>query len=351
MQPLRAAIIGCGRIAHRHAAGYLEDPDHWRVVAVCDSNLDTAQRLADRFGECEVMQDWQAVLQRDDIDAIDICLPHDLHKPVAIASAAAGKHLLIEKPLALDLDEAREIVEAAERAGIVLSVGHNQRYMPQHHQVKAILEQGILGQLLVARADLNQDLLIQTEKMGGTHHWLHSQQAAGGGAIISGSVHKLDLMRWLFGEVARVGSFQRCVSGKLQGEDVAVTMLEFESGLVAEVVSLYACRHARWGEMLIIHGTEGTLHEQWGGSDTGIWVHSDSAESWNGGPRYDDFVRMEVDLGRGIEQEIKHWAECITTEAVPLSSGRDALRTMALVMAIYEAAHHKRIVDVDYSGC
>lgn len=346
MAPLRVAIIGCGRIARIHAEGYEQHSDLWQVSVTCDNNLSAAEALAQSFPDCTAVNDWRAVLDRADVDAVDICLPHDLHKPVAVAAAEAGKHVLIEKPLARNMEEAVAIVEAAERAGVTLMVAHNQRYMPQHRQVKELLERGTFGDLLCVRADLNQDLILQTERMGGSAHWLHKKQGAGGGAIISGSIHKLDLFRWLFGEVKRVGSFQRTVSGRLQGEDVAVTMLEFDSGLVGEIVSLYACRHARWGEMMIIHGTHGTLHEQWHGSESGTWVHSDIVPDYYAGDRLPDMKKIDIEPGRGFAEEIRHWGESITNNTLPLTNGRDGLRTMALAMAIYEAAEKKQIVDV-----
>lgn len=147
-QRIRVAIIGCGGISRGHARGYLQSPDLFEVVACCDERGELAEERAQQLGAKFVTADYREVIASDDVDAVDICLPHHLHAEVAIAAAQAGKHVLVEKPIANTLDEANAMIEAAKKSGVVLMVAHNERYMPVYRKAKELVEQGIQDRLV-----------------------------------------------------------------------------------------------------------------------------------------------------------------------------------------------------------
>src|SRR5437588_10574935 len=128
MEPIRVGLIGCGNISAKHAQGYSALQDLLQVVAVCDSNEAAARTCGTELGAGHVFTDHRALLEADLVDAVDVCLPHHLHAPVTIDCLEAGLHVLVEKPIATTLDEADRMVDAAQHAGKILMVGHNERY-------------------------------------------------------------------------------------------------------------------------------------------------------------------------------------------------------------------------------
>jgi predicted dehydrogenase len=284
-----------------------------------------------------VAADWAAVVARPDIDAVDICLPHALHAPVAIAAAEAGKHVLVEKPMATTLTEALAMVQAHSRAGTTLMVAQNQRYAGEHRQLKQLLDDGALGRVFAARADCNQHLSGSL----GTGHWFASRALAGGGVVISVAIHKIDLLRYLLGEVRQVASFHT-VSGVNPGmdcEDAGVTVLEFETGAVAELFSSFATAVPPIGgvrELFVLHGEFGMV------SNVGGWrLHSAVLDGYGDGLKL-----LDLPAENAFVNEIRHWVECVVNGNEPLSSGRDNLGTMAVIDAIYRAARTRQVVRV-----
>src|SRR6266536_4072620 len=140
-EPVRVALIGCGGIATAHLIGYDALHELGRIVVACDTDAESARRRAEETG-AEPATDVAAVLERDDVEAVDLCLPHDLHEPVARAAAAAGKHVLVEKPIARDLAEADRMIAACAAAGVHLMVAHCQRFSADRQTAKRLVDEG-----------------------------------------------------------------------------------------------------------------------------------------------------------------------------------------------------------------
>lgn len=325
---VRVALIGGGNIARLHARAYSRLQDQSKVVAVCDTNRVAAEQKASELHAERIYDDYHQVLNDPDVEAVDLCLPHILHAPIAIAAAEAGKHVLTEKPMATSMAEAVSMVEAASAAGTMLMVGQNQRYMPEFELLRSRLQEGLIGRITAARTDCNQYLAGILP----TGHWLYSREQAGGGVVISVAVHKLDLLRYLVGDVRRACALQT-ITGINQGmdcEDMGAAILEFENGAVGEVFFSYAATRAPWNELLILYGTEGTVHDVGGlfvsDSKGAEFTPLESGGETNA-PDRDSFTR-----------EVRHYLECIRSGAEPRSSGRDNLGTMAVIDAIYRSA-------------
>ncbi|MGH2550132.1 MAG: Gfo/Idh/MocA family protein [Thermomicrobiales bacterium] len=332
----RVGLIGTGGIARAHAQGYELNRNIAKVVAVTDVQRAFAEQLGKQL-EADVEENWETLLQRDDIDGVDICLPHVLHAPVAIAAAKAGKHVLVEKPMAMTLDEARTMVDAHNESGTTLMVAQHQRYQSDHRKLKELLDAGALGRIFSARVDCNQYLYGAAPN----GHWLNSKEMSGGGAVISVVVHKIDLLRYLIGEVKRAASFQLTsgINPGMDCEDVSTAIIQFENGAIAEVFSSYASHRNPFpgtDELLILYGEHGTL------SNVGGWhLYSTALPEYSGG-----MTRLELWSDNAMANEIRHWIESIAAGTEPLSSGRDNLKTMAVVDAIYRSADTGQITTV-----
>ncbi|NJN84752.1 MAG: Gfo/Idh/MocA family oxidoreductase [Caldilineaceae bacterium] len=340
----RIGLIGCGRIGEAHAEGYRLAPELCQVTVCCDEwSLEQAQRVAGRFPGAAAVDDWRAVIERDDVDAVDICMPNHMHHEIALAAAAAGKHAIVEKPFGLTLAEAREMVDASDRAGKILMAAQNQRFMAEHMAVKKWLDQGVIGRVVAVRFDCNQFLA----KMYPEGSWMFSKAKTGGGMVITTAIHKLDLMRHFFGEIKQVSSFQARtgLNHNMDNEDVAAIILEFENGIIGEGFYLFAAHKTPshpHHELTIIYGEKGVIHNVMG------WhIYSTDVPEYSGG-------LTRVDLPQdpyrdSIVREVRHYLECIRDNVEPLTSGRDNLGTMAVIDAIYQAAETNSVVMVDHS--
>jgi len=337
---IRIGLIGCGKIARHHAAGYRAAADLARVVVCCDEwRMDQAQQMADSLGGADAVDRWPTVIGRDDVDAVSICMPHFQHVEIALAAAQAGKHILVEKPMAMNLAESRAIVEAAEQSGSLVMVGQNQRFMPDHRRIKQMIDDGVIGRVVAVRFDCNQFL----KKMYPEGSWMFSKARTGGGMVICTAVHKLDLLRYFCGEIRQVAAYtgHTGLNYDMDNEDIAAMILEFENGVIGEGFYLFAAHKTpiptATSELTIVYGEEGMIHNVLG------WhVYSTKVAQYSGG---DTNIGLPVEpYANSIVAEVRHFLECIRDGAQPLTSGRDNLGTMAAIDAIYRSAERRQMV-------
>ena len=193
--PLKIGLVGTGSISNRHLAAYLEHRDRLELVAVCDIVQDAADEYAKRAGVSNVYTRFDDMIRNADIDAVDICTSHDQHAPQTIAAAAAGKHVLVEKSMADNLQNCREMIEAAEMAAVTLMVGQQLRYSPEARMVKQFIDEGNVGDIQAVRTHV---MTMATRKP-----WMNDAKY-GGGILMLNSVHHIDLLRYYVGNVHRV---------------------------------------------------------------------------------------------------------------------------------------------------
>jgi UDP-N-acetyl-2-amino-2-deoxyglucuronate dehydrogenase len=321
---LRVALIGCGGISAEHARAARELPELLRYTVAVDEDPSRASTRAAEAG-AEALTDWRAALQRADVDAVDICLPHDLHAEVAVAAARAGKHVLVEKPLATTMADADAMLAAAREAGVVLMVAFCERYMPLYQRVKEIVASGALGRPLMARIDHNQWVVAPPG------HWIRSRQRLGGGCVSSAGCHRLDLLRWFLGEPEAVSAMTVQRPEQMEGEVGGLVNLRFPSGAIGNLAILWSALLPPWYEELWIDGEEGRLHTHGG-------LHVASRRTGT------DEVLL-VPAGDGFTGELRHFAECVRDGRMPLTSGEDARKTLAVCLAAYESERGSCVVD------
>ena len=189
----RVALLGAGFMARIHAASYGALRDRAQVAVVCA--LDGGEPIAQELG-AELSHDWEAAVASPDIDAVDICLPTPLHRPVAVRALAAGKHVLLEKPIALTLEDADAIGAAAEVAGRVLMVGHVLRYFPEIVELRRLLDAGELGLPVAATA-------LRLSAPPDWNDWMGVPEKSGG-VLVDMMVHDFDILNALLGPAERV---------------------------------------------------------------------------------------------------------------------------------------------------
>ncbi|PRY02924.1 putative dehydrogenase [Pontibacter ummariensis] len=211
---LRIGLIGTGFMARTHSNGYNRVKNFFPELefspvlkAVCSRNGEKVKAFAEQWGYESTETDWRAVVARDDIDAVDICTPNDMHAEIAIAAAEAGKMVLCEKPLARTLAEAKQMVDAIEKAGVKNTVWYNYRRVPAVTLAKQIVDSGKLGRIFHYRANFLQDWTINASlPQGGAATWRLDADAAGSGVTGDLLAHCIDTAMWLNGGIKDVSA-------------------------------------------------------------------------------------------------------------------------------------------------
>ena len=212
-KPLNIGMIGYGFMGRAHSNAYNKvsnffDLEYEPVLkAACARNEENIQAFADNWGYESIETDWRALIARDDIDAVDICVPNNLHKEMAIACAEAGKMILCEKPIAMDTAEGEEMCEAVEKAGVANMVWYNYRRVPAVTLAKQLIDEGRLGRIFHYRAQFLQDWTISSDlPQGGAALWRLDAEAAGSGVTGDLLAHCIDTAIWLNGGIDSVSA-------------------------------------------------------------------------------------------------------------------------------------------------
>ena len=260
MKPLRIGLVGYGFMGRTHSNAYKRVTDffeteyHPVLQAVCGRNRDKVSSFAAQWGYQSAETDWKALVARPDIDLIDIATPNSSHAEIAIAAAAAGKMILCEKPLARNLEEARQMVDAVERAGVPNMVWYNYRRVPAVTFAKQIIDEGRLGRIFHYRAKFLQDWTISKDlPQGGQGLWRLDADAAGSGVTGDLLAHCIDTAIWLNGSIEKVTAMTETFirervhqeTGKaapVRIDDASAFLARFENGSLA---TFEATRYAR----------------------------------------------------------------------------------------------------------
>jgi predicted dehydrogenase len=248
LKPLNIGMIGYGFMGRAHSNGYRKvnnffDLEYRPVLkAACARNAETVKAFADKWGYESIEVDWKKLIERKDIDAVDICVPNNLHKEIAIAAAKAGKMILCEKPLAMNAAEGEEMCAAVEKAGVANMVWYNYRRVPAVTLAKRLIEEGRLGKIFHYRANFLQDWTISTDlPQGGNALWRLDVNAAGSGVTGDLLAHCIDTAIWLNGAIQDVNAMtetfikqrKHTLTGKVEPvgiDDACAFMCHFANG-------------------------------------------------------------------------------------------------------------------------
>jgi predicted dehydrogenase len=259
-KPLNVGMIGYGFMGRAHSNAYRHVNNffnlNYRPVlkAICARSADKAKAFADTWGYESVETDWRKLLERKDIDAVDICTPNNTHAEIAMAAANAGKMILCEKPLAMNGEEGRRMVAAVEKAGVPNMVWYNYRRVPAVTLAKQLIDEGRLGKIFHYRAKFLQDWTINPDlPQGGAALWRLDVAAAGSGVTGDLLAHCIDTARWQNGQIANVTAMTETfikerkhnLTGKVEKvgiDDACAFLAHFHNGSLATFEST---RYAR----------------------------------------------------------------------------------------------------------
>jgi UDP-N-acetylglucosamine 3-dehydrogenase len=361
---LRVAVIGCGAIARRaHLPGFspagspeadLADKryryggcEDTRIVAVVDIDRAKAEAAARDFKVPECSTDWKAVVSSKDVDIVSIAAPNYLHAEVAIQAMKNGKHVLVEKPMAINLAEADQMVQLSKKAGVLLMCEQTMRFSGENAVAKDLVARGLIGKIRSFRS---------RHSHAGPHLWSPSSTwffdplLAGGGTIIDLGVHNIDFLRWLVGEeVVETAAFatQEESHGQLT-DRTAVATLRFRNGTIG--VAEMSWNTDPSDNSTILYGERGNLYI--GKRSPTLYVEYPEREN----------MGFNFDLPAGIMENarfipavtskfhmggaFRHFASCIKNGTAPAVPCEDSRNTVAVILAILESAKTGKFVQL-----
>lgn len=334
---VNVGLIGCGRVARVHAAG-LTALEHTRLVAVADIKEDRANAFAETY-HAEAYTDWKQLLERDDIDAIQLATPHNVHAEMAIAAANAGKHVLTEKPMAISMADADAMIEAARRNNVLLGVFFQNRYNDASVAMKKTIESGRLGDILGARAFITWK---RTDEYYKGSDWKGTWDKEGGGVLIDQAIHTIDLMQWLVGELDSLkATFDTRAHDYIHVDDVAEAYIKFKNGAVA---SVYANNFHPYDAPIYLEivGSEGRMELV--GSEVTIRIGN---ETLHVAQSADKLVGKDY-WGHGHKRQISDFYNNVLNGEKPFIDGEAGKVAMSMVLAMYESARTGKTIQFPY---
>lgn len=321
--PIGVGLVGLGEIGQVHLRGLLRSPELARVEAVADLDAELRRDAAAATG-ATACASVAELLDVEGVQAVGVCLPHHLHREVALAAIAAGRHVLLEKPMALNVAECDEINAAASQAGVQVGVSHNQLFYPPHARARQLLRCGALGRPLLLRMRL-----AIGGKFGG---WRADPAATGGGLLFDAGVHRFYLARALFGEVEQVLAMTDV--SRLRGEELAVVALRFRSGALGVIEANYKAPPGTFDDSIEICCSGATLHLSGCEADF---------EGFRTGPalrRYDGAWHDEHVAPGGWEESVyasvQAFLRALAAGEAPPVDGREGRAVVELIERVYE---------------
>ena len=338
MQKTKIALLGAGFIADIHIESYHRFVPDAEVVAVFTRKPQRARAFAKKHRIPQVFSDMDAAITASGCDAVDVCLPNFLHHKAVMKAAEAGKHVIVEKPLALNLLEADDMIAACRHARRKLCYAEELCFAPKYERVRKLVNEGAVGKIYQMR---------QCEKHSGPHSdWFYDINRSGGGAIMDMGCHGIAWFRWMLGGRPRAVSVQAHLqtglihAGRTRGEENSIVTVEFESGAVGVAENSWA-RHGGMDDRVEVLGTGGVVYADLfmgnaalAYSQAGYGYAMEKAGTTKGW----SFAVFEEAFNQGYPQELNHYIGCIRDEKQPAVPGEDGRAVLEIVMAAYRSA-------------
>jgi predicted dehydrogenase len=350
MKTVRVGLIGSQFIGTIHLESLRTVPGA-EVVAVTSATEAHAKAFAERHGIRRWFTDYRKMYEMPDLDMVVLGLPNDLHCDATVAAAEAGKHVVCEKPLCLNLAEADRMIEACRRAKVKLMYAEELGFTPKYVRLKQLVDEGALGEI---------HLVKQAEKHDGPHAaWFWDVQRSGGGVTMDMGCHGIEFFRWLLGKSggkARVLSVYADMGtyvhgGRTRGDDSSTLVLKMEGGATAIAEESWT-KPGGMDDRAEVYGSEGVAYAD---LLRGNAIHTYSRKGYGyavekaGDTRGWSFTIYEEAWNYGFPQEMNHFVSCVRDDRQPLCTGEDGRAVLEVIYAAYASAGQGRRIDLPFA--
>lgn len=336
---IKWGVIGCGGIADRRTIPGMMLAENAELVAVMDANFQAAVKVKEKYNAKYAFDTIEELLALEEIQAVYIASPVFCHKEQAFAAAKAKKHILLEKPMALTSEESKEIAAICEQEGVKLGVGLMMRFHSYHQEMKKLVAEGKLGDIVSMRAQLT----CWYPDIPG--NWRQDKARSGGGALMDMGIHCIDLLQYISGlKVNEVTGFTGTQTFQYNADDSAAIVMKMENGALAIVDANFNIPDAAAKCRLELYGTkgsilaEGTISQVEGG-DVSILISDDSL-AYDATQNRDELipVKLSVPLGNMYTKEVEAFGRAVENDTTPVITAADAIAVQTIVERAYQAS-------------
>ncbi len=327
---IRVGMVGLGLISAAHGHGYELEKDAVEVAAVCDKADDLAEVRAKVIG-CKAYVDYDAFLADPTVDVVDLMVPHHLHYEMARAALEAGKHVLVEKPLANSSAEASDLLELAMSKGLVISVAENTRFVAAYLALQKILEDGRIGDVRLIRTFIAGSEVV---RLSDPTLWKGSRTGAGGGTIMDAGAHSFYLLRWLFGDIKKVRAIQYKLVPESEVEDHAIVSGTLDTGAIFSSEFTFTAE-IPWTERLEVYGSTGSVIIDQLADPPAVWYR----DEWDAKGTPLEGVGSDV-FGwklHSIADGVRDFARAIAEKRPPLVEAEVGVFALRVIERAYES--------------
>ena len=333
MSKMRFAILGCGMIASYHADA-INDIENAILVGAFDLNKESLEKFCNKYS-VKAFSSLNEMLESENVDTVCICLPSGLHCENAVLCAEHKKHIVIEKPIALDNEQCDRIIKSADENGVMATVISQLRYSGSVNAVKEAVDDGKFGKIVLC--DISMKYYRSAEYYSSSN-WKGTFKMDGGGALMNQGIHGIDLLQHIMGPVVSVQAYAKTLLHNIEAEDTLVAALEYKNGAVGTVQATTSV-YPGFQRKISVCGTEGSVVL----SENII----EKSEFKNKNPFENiDFGTMDMKTGSRPDamryelhrDQIADFIKCVNNNTVPALSAREGKKAVEIICAIYESA-------------
>lgn len=347
MKTTKVAIMGAGFVADIHMESYKHFIPEAEVVAVYTRDLAKANAFAGKWNIPYAYDDYNQLLQESDCEVVDICLPNFLHCDVTVKAAEAGKHVIVEKPLCLTLEEADYMIETCRRNGKLLMYGEQLCFAPKYERVRQLVKEGAIGNIY---------MLKQAEKHSGPHSaWFYDINQSGGGVMMDMGCHAVAWFRWMLPGVRVKSVFAQMntyIHNRItEGEDHVVCVVEFENGVTAVCEDSWA-KFGGMDDRIEIYGDAGVTYADLFMGNSALTYSQNGygyAMEKAGDTKGWTFTVYEEVYNQGYPHELRHFIDCVAYGKSPIVTGEDGRAALEMIYAAYASAGSGRKVELPFA--
>jgi predicted dehydrogenase len=349
METVRVGLIGSGFISSLHAEALRRVPGA-ALAAVASPTADNAERFAAAHGIARHYRDFRALCDQPDIDLVVLGLPNDLHCEAAVTAAEAGKHVVVEKPMALSLAECDRMIAACAKAGVMLGYAEELCFAPKYVRLKQLVDEGALGRV---------HLVKQSEKHDGPHSgWFYDTRRSGGGVTMDMGCHAIEFFRWMLGRDGRKARIQGAYAqmgthlhrARTDGDDEALLILDFEGDAVGLAEESWT-KPGGMDDRAEVFGSEGQAYAD--------LLHGNALRTYSsrgygyavekaGETRGWSFPVFEELWNYGFVHEMEHFVTCVRESREPAENGHDGRAVLEAIFALYASAGQRKRVPLPF---
>ena len=323
-------IIGCGAISHMHA-GAIRQIENAELIACTDVNEKSLAEFSDKYN-INPYDDVATMLNDERIDAVCICTPSGLHKKLCVMAADAGKHIVVEKPMALTTADCDEIIDACERNSVKLEVISQNRFKEAFRYVKKLVEAGSLGRIVCADIYMKY---YRSHEYYSKSTWKGTWEMDGGGALMNQGIHGVDILLFVMGKVKSVFGYARTLARDIEVEDTASAVVEFENGALGVIQGTTSVTPG-YPRKLVINGDKGSIEIVEG--DITVWdIEGIEKPDFGkaGGSSHNDPMAFQID---GHVKQIADLISAVENNGNTFVDQYEGRRPVELITAIYESS-------------